>query len=251
MSGSSAATLAGPLDVVVVSCEHGGNRIPAEYAEWFRSSRAQRALASHRGYDPGALVAAGTLAEQLDTLLIASDTSRLLVELNRSPRHRRLFSEFSNQLSAEAKAELFERYYHPYRDTVDAAIRDRIDAHGQAIHVSVHTFTPRFAGQHRPIDVAWLYDPRRAAEREFCRRWRAALQSSAPTLRLFRNAPYRGTSDGLTTSLRRRFAEHQYLGVELEISQQIGRHAAQVTSLAKLLSVTLRQGLVSISGLGA
>ena len=38
---------------IVISCEHGGNRIPARYREWFTRHRAL--LASHRGFDPGAL----------------------------------------------------------------------------------------------------------------------------------------------------------------------------------------------------
>jgi hypothetical protein len=38
-----------------------------------------------------------------------------------------------------------------------------------------------------------------------------------------RNYPYRGWSDGLTTALRRRFAERAYVGIELEVNQRFPR----------------------------
>ena len=50
----------------LVTCEHGGNDIPPRYAPLFRGRRAL--LASHRGYDPGALVTARALAP-LDRLV--------------------------------------------------------------------------------------------------------------------------------------------------------------------------------------
>ena len=39
---------------VVLSCEHAGNEVPAAHRGRFRAS--PRILASHRGYDPGALL---------------------------------------------------------------------------------------------------------------------------------------------------------------------------------------------------
>ncbi len=36
---------------IVITCEHGGNRVPKLYRELFHGQR--RLLESHRGYDPG------------------------------------------------------------------------------------------------------------------------------------------------------------------------------------------------------
>jgi predicted N-formylglutamate amidohydrolase len=83
----------------------------------------------------------------------------------------------------------------------------------------VHSFTPVLDGRVRDVDVGFLYDPSRTPERDFVTAWIAALRERDPTLRLRRNQPYRGTSDGLTTSLRQRFDATRYLGIELEISQ--------------------------------
>ena len=51
------------MDAFLITCEHGGNRIPAPYRRLFRGQRAL--LDSHRGYDPGALVMAKALASGL------------------------------------------------------------------------------------------------------------------------------------------------------------------------------------------
>ena len=75
------------------------------------------------------------------------------------------------------------------------------------------------AGQRRNADIGLLYDPQRSGERVFCTRWKEILEEMAPGLRVRRNYPYRGATDGLATWLRRRFSERRYLGVELEINQ--------------------------------
>ena len=72
----------------VITCEHGGNRIPAPYRDLFHTHQAL--LDSHRGYDPGALIMARALATAFAAPLVTSTVSRLLVDLNRSVGHPRL-----------------------------------------------------------------------------------------------------------------------------------------------------------------
>ena len=86
----------------LVTCEHGGNRIPRRYAKAFAAHRAL--LDSHRGWDAGALALARQLAKALDAPLIRSETSRLLVDLNRSEHHRALFSAISRALPDEERS---------------------------------------------------------------------------------------------------------------------------------------------------
>jgi predicted N-formylglutamate amidohydrolase len=94
------------------------------------------------------------------------------------------------------------------------------------LHVSVHTFTPRWRNARRDVDVALLYDPARRRERAFADAWLEALAARRPDLRLRRNFPYRGEADGLTTHLRGVFGAGHYLGLELEVSQQHALGAA-------------------------
>ena len=109
----------------------------------------------------------------------------------------------------------------------------------RASGLSVHSFTPRFQGVTRDVDVGLLYDPRRPAERALCTEWIALLRARAPELRLRRNQPYRGDSDGLTTHLRGVLGA-RYLGVELEVSQRFpAGAAARWRALRRLLTSTL------------
>lgn len=151
--------------------------------------------------------------------LIACTITRLLIDLNRSLGHPRLYSEVTRAASAPVREEILRRYYLPYRQRVEAQIADMIGKGCRVVHISSHSFTPVLEGQNRNADVGLLYDPRRAPEVALCKRCRAALTSSAPQLRVRYNYPYTGRSDGFTSYLRRRFALDQYAGVELEFNQ--------------------------------
>ncbi len=112
----------------------------------------------------------------------------------------------------------------------------------RSVHVAVHSFTPALAGERRSADVGLLYDPRRAGERALCARWQAILGELDPTLRVRRNYPYRGISDGLPSWLRRRFPGRSYAGVELELNQALlasrRRHVERL--LVRSLGLLLR-----------
>lgn len=223
---------------LLLSCEHGGNRVPPTYAGLFVGQ--QSLLATHRGYDIGALRAARYLRTRLQAPLVAATTTRLLVDLNRSPGHRQLFSEFTRGLDSERRQEIIERHYRPYRDEVRAHIEAGIAAHGRVIHVSVHSFTPWSKAAARRCQVGLLYDPKRTAETEFCKTWQRALRVVEPALIVRRNYPYRGVSDGLVTSLRKRFDPIQYVGIELEINQALAQAGGKRwTDLLKALVATL------------
>lgn len=204
---------------LVLSCEHAGNRVPAPYRPLFRGQK--RVLASHRGWDPGALALARTIARSLDVPLVATTVSRLVVECNRSIGHPKLFSEFTRGMSRDEKSELLAFYYHPHRGAVDAVVRSGIRTHGSVTHIGVHTFVPALNGRRRDADIGLLYDPRRAAEALFCDLWLIALARVAPALHVRRNYPYRGTSDGLTTALRKKLPAARYAGIELEVNQAL------------------------------
>ncbi len=204
---------------VLVTCEHGGKRIPRRYAELFAGS--EELLASHRGWDPGAERLARALAGALGTVPIVARISRLLVDLNRSPGHPRQFSEFTGRLPGSRKLEIVRRYYFPYRRRVVRRLCEMTSAGRLVAHFSVHSFTPRWKGKPREVDVGILFDPARVREKELGDRIRNALQELRPDWRIRFNRPYRGTSDGLTTWLRRNFPADKYLGLELEFSQAL------------------------------
>ncbi len=187
------------MDYVIVTCEHGGNRIPAPYRRLFRGQRAL--LASHRGYDHGALVMARDLARAFGAPLVASTVSRLLVDLNRSIGHPRLFSIATRAAPASERARIVERHYRPYREKVQRLVEGSVARGNRVIHVSSHSFTPTLDGKLRSAGVGLLYDPARFGEAALCAQWKASLAALDPGLRVRRNYPYAGKGDGLTAHL--------------------------------------------------
>lgn len=202
----------------LVTCEHGGNRIPPRYRGLFAGF--EERLASHRGYDPGALALARDLAAALAAPLFFSTTSRLLIELNRSIGHPKLYSDATRVAPADVREDILERHYLPYRNGVEADIADAVARGRRVIHVSSHSFTPELDGEVRNADIGLLYDPGRPGELELCHRWQARLAAIAPELKVRRNYPYAGKADGFTAYLRRRFPADAYVGIELEINQK-------------------------------
>lgn len=211
---------AGYLDAEIaclVTCEHGGNRVPLEHAHLFTGM--EDALSGHRGWDPGALDVARELASSLMCDLFGASVTRLLVDLNRSEGRPDLFSEATRDLPPAAREEILHFYYRPHRRRVRERVAGLLAAGTPALHIAAHSFTPVLAGLERKADVGLLYDPARRAEAHFCGLWREALLALAPELRVRRNYPYKGVSDGLAASLRREFGQG-YAGVELEVNQK-------------------------------
>lgn len=213
-------------DCFLITCEHGGNRIPGRYRKLFSGFEAL--LQTHRGYDAGALTMARDLARSLGAPLFVATTSRLLVDLNRSIGHPRIYSDATRDAPATVRREILQSHYLPYRDKVEAEISAAVERGSRVIHIASHSFTPELDGVVRNADIGLLYDPARSEEAALCRAWQAQLAAVAPDLKVRRNYPYTGRSDGFTAYLRRRFQAESYLGIELEINQNHvldgGRH---------------------------
>ena len=203
---------------LVISCEHGGNDVPPAYAAVFRDHDAL--LHTHRGWDPGALELARQMSDALDAPLFYATTTRLLMDLNRSIGHKALHSEATRSLPLAVRREMATLHYHPHRNAVESAIAAQVDAGLRVVHVASHSFTPELNGEVRQADVAFLYDSKRPAEREFALEVQTALAKLRPDLRLRRNYPYNGGDDGLTALLRKRHGADRYIGMELEVNQR-------------------------------
>ncbi len=204
---------------LIFSCEHGGNTIPAAYRSLFKGK--DRLLDSHRGYDPGALVMAKYLAENLKAPLISTTVSRLLVDVNRSLWRRTLFSEVTKKLDKKEKQQILDQYYFPYQQKITQAFDNLTGEDVILIHIAVHSFTPALNGVERQTGVGLLYHPARRYEKIFCRLWKEALKKQDRNLRVRFNYPYQGKPDGVAARRRLLTTEDQYIGIELEINQKL------------------------------
>ncbi|HEU4929216.1 MAG TPA: N-formylglutamate amidohydrolase [Candidatus Krumholzibacteria bacterium] len=223
---------------LVISCEHAGNRVPAQYRSRFRGASA--VLKSHRGWDPGSLDLARAIAFAANVPLLANTTSRLVVECNRSLGHPQLFSEFTRDLDPAEKFQLLALFYHPHRRAVELAVHRAIRRHGRVVHIGVHTFTSVFKDKRRRADVGLLFDPGRRFERDVVDALSTELRARAPKLRVRRNYPYRGWTDGLTTTLRGRSPAASYAGIELEVNQALVANLSRRRAIQRQLAEAVR-----------
>lgn len=219
-----------------LSCEHGGNKIPPAFQSYFEGQ--EHILQSHRGWDPGTLALAQYLSTGLKTPLVSCTISRLLIEMNRSLGHPQLFSEFSDSLSNKEKAQLFAKYYFPYRERIKSIIEHNTIHEKASLHFSIHSFTPVLNGYIRMVDLGLLFDPTRSLESQICTQIQADLQKLLPKMQVKFNEPYLGKDDGLTTYLRTQYEDHIYAGVEVEVNQKwVGTE--QFTDIKKALKIAI------------
>lgn len=212
--------------VLLFTCEHGGNQVPRAYQHVFKGAKAKAALATHRGIDIGALAVSQEVVTLFKAPLIFATVTRLLVDLNRSPGHKHMLSEFSRELSDAEQERAIADHYWPYRHEVEAWIAKRVARGQKVIHISMHSFTPKLHGPVRNAEIGLLYDPRRAIEANGADLMHDALKISAGSLRVRRNYPYKGTADAFQLHLRRQFSEKLYAAFEIEMNQAVVGTAA-------------------------
>jgi len=222
---------------IILSCEHAGNQVPVRYNSIFDTDEA---LNSHRGWDPGALDITVGLSEALDVSCFIHQTSRLLVEVNRSIGNAQLFSEFSQTLGDEDKQLLLDKYYFPYRLRVENAIAM---TNKPVLHLSIHTFTPLWNNELRLTDIGILFDQERELEKSISEKLINCLKEVFPDFRIHANEPYKGTDDGFTTYLRTRFSGEEYAGIEIEVNQKFAE-SAQIEKIV----LAIQEALLSITG---
>jgi len=203
---------------LIFSVEHAKNTIPKDFSYLFRGN--DEILKSHRGYDIGVLSLAKKISKYFNTQLFYGKYSRLLIDLNRSENHKKIFSEFTDALDRKSKNEIIEKFYVPYRNSVEKKIDYFIKRKYFVIHISFHSFTPVLNGKTRNFDIGLLFDPAREYEYKICSGFKKKFLSINNIVKIYFNKPYRGTTDGFTSYLRKKFKSDFYAGIELEINQK-------------------------------
>ncbi|MCY4542150.1 MAG: N-formylglutamate amidohydrolase [Rhodobacteraceae bacterium] len=157
-----------PDSPLLVVCDHASAYIPPRFKNLGVDPRT---LASHAAYDIGALGVAREFSGMLDSPLVVSGVSRLVIDCNRSPDDEQsmpsqseIFHIPGNRNIAPAdRRDRIENIYQPFHDLVEAIANEMKNL---SVMVSIHTFTPVFFGKRRQVDIGLLYDQdRRLAEK--------------------------------------------------------------------------------------
>lgn len=203
----------------ILTCEHGGNRIPKSYQKQFKN--ASEVLQTHRGLDIGALEIAKLLQKKLNAPLVFSTTSRLIVDLNRTLKNPTLFSEFMKPLPKAELKKVLAKFYFPHWSKVRKNIQILLKKNDCVFHVAVHSMTDHLNGQNRKMQLALLYNPAFKNEVRFSSLWIKELRKEFPEFIIARNKPYRGDNDGLTCEMRKENRPDNYIGIEIELNQAL------------------------------
>ena len=216
---------------LMITCEHASNALPDFVLRAFRDSDGipDDVLASHRGYDIGAYNIFSILVKRLKPdFHCSSRFSRLVVDMNRSSTSKSFYSEYTASLPSTVKARMLS-VWEKYREKIESFVAGKITASARkkdneaplkVIHLGIHSFTPVMNGVERDADVGILYDPARPTEAKIADTLIKNILERAPWLKIRKNYPYLGKSDGLTTTLRQKFGA-SYAGLEIEINQKL------------------------------
>lgn len=230
--------LTGPAPALVV-CEHASDAMPAEFADLGLSGDV---LHSHVAWDPGALALSRHLARALSAPLVAGTVSRLIYDCNRPPEaadavpaRSEVYDIPGNQgLDAAARADRARRVYVPFCNAVELAL----DTARPKALITVHSFTPVYFGQPRPVEIGILHD----ADHRLADALLQALEDSPHDIR--RNAPY-GPEDGVTHTLKARALPRGLLNVMLEVRNDLLADADGIARIGALLAPALRAALAA------
>jgi len=145
----------------LVTCDHASNRVP----DWVAGGDlgiGPADMGRHIAYDVGAAGLAEALGTGLDSPVILSDFSRLVIDPNRGEDDPTLCMKIYDGSIIPANrhadaAEVDRRlalFHRPYHDALGAVIAARRDP----VIVSIHSFTPQLRGRPpRPWHVGVLY----------------------------------------------------------------------------------------------
>jgi predicted N-formylglutamate amidohydrolase len=154
---------AGGNSPFLLTCDHYGRLIPKALGDLGVSAGE---LTRHIAWDIGIAGVAGQLANHLDAHLVAQRYSRLVIDCNRPPCAASSIPVLSEatavpgnegltQTAAEARRKaIFDPYHRRIAEVIDRRQRDGMPT----VLVSLHSFTPVYAGVARPWHIGTLYN---------------------------------------------------------------------------------------------
>ncbi|MCK1745899.1 N-formylglutamate amidohydrolase [Bradyrhizobium sp. 139] len=147
----------------LLTSDHYGRILPRALGDL---GVAESELTRHIAWDIGIAGVAERLAQMLDAHLIAQRYSRLVIDCNRPlgvASSIPLISEATTiprneGISQGERAARRREIFEPYHRRIDAAIDRRLHDKRPTVLVSLHSFTPVYAGVARPWHIGALYN---------------------------------------------------------------------------------------------
>jgi predicted N-formylglutamate amidohydrolase len=225
----------------VLTADHAGLAIPRRLGD-LGVSAAERAR--HIAWDIGIAGVTRRLSERLDAPAVLQRYSRLVIDCNRPAGADSAFPEVSEvtpvpgnvALDEAAKAVRRAAIFAPYHE----AITRVLEARPAAIYVAMHSFTPVYRGEARPMHVAVLYNRNPRFSRAL-----AAVLRQEPGLVVAENEPYRVSDEsdyGVPVHAERRGLDYVEIEIRQDLIQDEAGQAQWADRLARLLPMAARVG---------
>jgi len=231
----------------VLIADHAGQRIPARLGDL---GLPQAELDRHIGWDIGIAGLAERLSEKLDAFAILQTYSRLVIDCNRPLQAPGSIVEISDgtaipgnqNLDDNAKTARALEIFAPYHARITQELDRRSEASPAPVLISLHSFTPVFAGFVRPWHTGVLYH----RDTRLAHALRDALAAEAGLV-VGDNEPY-AVSDTSDFAVPVHGEQRGLLHVELEIRQDLIADAAGQEEWAERLARILPGLLPDLTG---
>jgi len=147
----------------VLTADHAGRRIPARLGDLGISAAD---LVRHIAWDIGIAEVTRSLSEILDAPAVLQTYSRLVIDCNRPPSSSTAIPTISEEtvipgnlgLSEADAAQRRLAIFDPYHAAIGELLDRRAAARQKTILVAMHSFTPVYLGEVRPMHVGILYN---------------------------------------------------------------------------------------------
>ena len=233
---------------LLLLCDHASNATPARYG---RLGLAEPEFERHIAFDIGAATVTRTMAAILRAPALLTTFSRLLIDPNRGADDPTLVMRVSDgaivpgnaRIGSDEVSRRIERYWRPYRDSIDGMLDAMLATGVVPAVVSIHSFTPSMKGVARPwhVGLLWDNDPRLALPLLHALGCEPDLQ---PSDRLVGdNEPYDGAlpGDTMDTHATRRGLANVLIEVRQDLISDEATASAWGVRLARLLAPILQR----------
>jgi predicted N-formylglutamate amidohydrolase len=213
--------------VFLLTADHAGRAIPRALRDLGLPGTE---LGRHIAWDIGIAAVTARLSALLDATAVLQTFSRLVIDCNRRPDVPSSIQVVSESTEIPGNAALSDAdraarvadIFTPYHTEIAALLDARQAAGRRSVLVAMHSFTPVYLGEIRPMHVAVLYNRAPALSRLLAR-----LLREEHGLVVAENEPYAVSDEtdyGVPVHAERRGLDH----VEIEIRQDlIGEAAGQ------------------------
>lgn len=146
----------------LLTCDHYGRLVPHALGDL---GLAAGEMERHIAWDVGIAGVAEQLSKALDAHLVAQRYSRLVIDCNRPPEAPSSIPLISDAtmipgndgLTREAAEQRRKLIFEPYHRRISEIIDARLEEGMPTVLVSLHSFTPIYAGIARPWHIGTLY----------------------------------------------------------------------------------------------